>query len=142
MKLTPTGAWLVQGAPGATSPQETMDGACRRLRDEGIPVDRAEAFVRTLHPNISGRSFVWHSDRPVEVIEHTYAFLQSEEFRRSVVAEVCRTGAPVRRRAAAGEAMVEPPHVEMTGFNRTDGETKVVIFYVSAPDTPFLDLLH
>ncbi|MGQ7793854.1 cupin domain-containing protein [Faunimonas sp. B44] len=48
--------------------------------------------------------------------------------------------APVTLRA--GEAMVEPPHVEMTGFNRTDGETKVVIFYVSAPDTPFLDLLH
>ncbi len=42
----------------------------------------------------------------------------------------------------AGEAMVEPPQVEMTGFNRTDGETKVVIFYVSAPDTPFLDPLH
>lgn len=102
MKLTPTGAWLVQGAPGARSPQETMDGACRRLRDEGVPIDRAEAFVRTLHPNVPGRSFVWHSDRPVEIIEHTYAFLQSDEFVRSAVAEVCRTGGAVRHRAGEG----------------------------------------
>jgi quercetin dioxygenase-like cupin family protein len=41
----------------------------------------------------------------------------------------------------AGEALVEPPGVPMTGYNRTDGETKVVIFYVSAVNTPFLDLL-
>lgn len=41
----------------------------------------------------------------------------------------------------AGEALVEPPGVPMTGYNRTDGETRVVIFYVSAVDTPFLDPL-
>ena len=43
----------------------------------------------------------------------------------------------------AGEAFVEPPHVEMTGYNRSTTElTKVIIFYVSTPNTPFLDLLH
>jgi quercetin dioxygenase-like cupin family protein len=41
----------------------------------------------------------------------------------------------------AGEALVEPPKVPMTGYNRSATETtKVVIFYVSANDTPFLDL--
>lgn len=40
----------------------------------------------------------------------------------------------------AGEAYVEPPGVEMTGYNRSATElTKVVIFYVSSRDTPFLD---
>ena len=43
----------------------------------------------------------------------------------------------------AGEAFVEPPHVKMTGFNHSAGEvTRVVIFYASAPDTPFLDPSH
>jgi len=43
----------------------------------------------------------------------------------------------------AGEAIVEPPNVEMTGYNRSASElTKVVIVYVSTPDTPFLDPLH
>jgi quercetin dioxygenase-like cupin family protein len=40
----------------------------------------------------------------------------------------------------AGEAYVEPPNVEMTGYNRSTTEpAKVVIFYVSGRDTPFLD---
>jgi quercetin dioxygenase-like cupin family protein len=42
-----------------------------------------------------------------------------------------------------GEALVEPPNVEMTGYNRSTKElTKVVIFYVSTPNTPFLDMTH
>ena len=40
----------------------------------------------------------------------------------------------------AGQAIVEPPHVKMTGYNRSSTETlRVVVFYVSDPDTPFLD---
>lgn len=43
----------------------------------------------------------------------------------------------------AGEALVEPPHVPMTGYNRSTSEiTKVVIFYVSDPEAPFLDPHH
>jgi quercetin dioxygenase-like cupin family protein len=39
-----------------------------------------------------------------------------------------------------GKAYVEPPHVKMTGYNRSSTEPlKVVIFYVSDPATPFLD---
>ena len=40
----------------------------------------------------------------------------------------------------AGEAMVEPPNVKMTGYNRSATDNmRVLIFYVSDPDTPFLD---
>lgn len=43
----------------------------------------------------------------------------------------------------AGQAMVEPPQVKMTGYNRSNTEPmRVVIFYVSDPDTPFLDPVH
>jgi quercetin dioxygenase-like cupin family protein len=43
----------------------------------------------------------------------------------------------------AGQAMVEPPNVKMTGYNRSSTEPlRVVIFYVSDPDTPFLDPAH
>ena len=42
----------------------------------------------------------------------------------------------------AGESMVEPPHVKMTGFNRTSEPTRVVIFYVADPGTPFLHPVH
>lgn len=43
----------------------------------------------------------------------------------------------------AGRAMVEPPDVKMTGYNRSVTEpTRVSIFYVSDPDTPFLDVIR
>ena len=41
----------------------------------------------------------------------------------------------------AGQAMVEPAQVKMTGYNRSSTEPmRVVIFYVSEPATPFLDV--
>jgi len=43
----------------------------------------------------------------------------------------------------AGQAMIEPPNVPMTGHNRSATETaRVVIFFVADPGTPFLHPLH
>jgi quercetin dioxygenase-like cupin family protein len=43
----------------------------------------------------------------------------------------------------AGSALVEPPNVKMTGYNASTSQpTRVVIFYVSDVDTPFLDITH
>ena len=43
----------------------------------------------------------------------------------------------------AGDAILEPPNARMTGYNRSTTEPmRVVTFYVSDPDTPFLDPLH
>jgi quercetin dioxygenase-like cupin family protein len=42
----------------------------------------------------------------------------------------------------AGEAILEPPNVRMTGFNRATEITRIVIFYVADPGTPFLDIAH
>jgi quercetin dioxygenase-like cupin family protein len=40
----------------------------------------------------------------------------------------------------AGQAFVEPPNVKMTGYNHSTTEAlRLVIFYVSEPETPFLD---
>ena len=43
----------------------------------------------------------------------------------------------------AGQAMVMPSNVKMTGHNRSSSEPlRVVVFSVSDPDTPFLDPVH
>jgi quercetin dioxygenase-like cupin family protein len=43
----------------------------------------------------------------------------------------------------AGQPVVMPANVRMTGYNRSNSESlRVVIFYVSDPDTPFLDQIH
>lgn len=91
-------AWLVNGVPGATTAPEVLAGFSSRLLAVGVPLDRTEAFVRTLHPHIVGRSFVWRPGQPVEVLEKSYAYLQSREFLASPVAEVFQRGEYVRRR--------------------------------------------
>lgn len=91
-------AWLVNGVPGASRSSDVLEGVAGRLRDAGIPLERAEAFVRTLHPHIVGRSFVWATGTPVEVRENTYAYLHSAEFQASPVGQVFRDGEWVRRR--------------------------------------------
>jgi quercetin dioxygenase-like cupin family protein len=43
----------------------------------------------------------------------------------------------------SGQAMMMPAHVKMTGYNRSSTlPLRLVIFYVSDPDTPFLDPIH
>jgi quercetin dioxygenase-like cupin family protein len=42
-----------------------------------------------------------------------------------------------------GEAMLMPPNIKMTGYNKSTTERlRLVVFYVSDPDTPFLDAIH
>lgn len=96
---------------------------------EGLPKDDKQAVrVMTASFKPGGRT-VHHTHRfPVTVYVLEGAFTLELEGRPPLTVK-------------AGEAMVEPPNMAMTGYNRTAGDTKVVIFYVSAIDTPFLDLL-
>ena len=98
---------------------------------EGLPNDGKQA-VRVLTATFKpGDKTVYHSHRfpvTVYVIDGTFTLELKDR-------------APLTVRA--GEAMVEPPNVAMIGHNPSATEsTNVVIFYVSTPDTPFLDPLH
>jgi quercetin dioxygenase-like cupin family protein len=98
---------------------------------EGLPKDDKQA-VRVLTATFQpGDKTVYHSHRfPVAVYVLEGAFTLDLKDRPPVTVK-------------AGEAIVEPPNVAMTGRNPSATEpTKVVIFYVSSPDTPFLDPLH
>src|SRR6185436_11641999 len=72
--------WLVNGAPGARGAPDVVKRICDDLVRAGIPLDRTESFVRTLHPHIVGRPFVWRPDVAVEVREQSWAYLLSPEF--------------------------------------------------------------
>jgi quercetin dioxygenase-like cupin family protein len=98
---------------------------------EGLPKDDKQA-VRVLTATFKpGDKTVYHSHRfPVTVYVLEGAFSLALKDRAPLTVK-------------AGEAMVEPPNVAMTGSNPSSTElTRVVIFYVSSPDTPFLDPLH
>ena len=85
--------------------------------------------VRVLTASIKpGDKTVFHTHRfPVTVYVLDGTFTLELEGRAPVVVK-------------AGQAFVEPPNVKMTGYNRSSTEPlRVVIFYASDPETPFLD---
>jgi quercetin dioxygenase-like cupin family protein len=85
--------------------------------------------LRVLHATLEpGDTTPFHTHRfPVTVHILEGAFTLELEGREAVTLR-------------AGETFVEPPHVRMTGSNRSATETNhLVIFYVSDPDTPFAD---
>ncbi len=75
-----------------------------------------------------GQKTPFHTHRfPVTIYVSEGAFTLEMEGRAPVV-------------VTAGQSFVEPPGVKMTGYNRSAVQPmRVVIFYVSEPDTPFLD---
>jgi quercetin dioxygenase-like cupin family protein len=94
----------------------------------GMPKgEKQEIRVMTANFNPGDRT-VFHTHRfPVTVYILEGAFTLELEGRAPVVVK-------------AGEAFVEPPNVKMTGYNRSSGAPlRLVIFYASDPDTPFLD---
>jgi quercetin dioxygenase-like cupin family protein len=98
---------------------------------QGMPTgDRQEVRVLTATIQPGGMT-PFHTHRfPVTVYILEGTFTLELEGRSPVVLK-------------AGESFVEPPHVKMTGYNKSTNEAmRVVIFYVSDPDTPFLDVVH
>jgi quercetin dioxygenase-like cupin family protein len=98
---------------------------------QGMPKGEKQevrVIVATLKP---GETTPFHTHRfPVTVYVLEGTFTLEMEGRAPVTVK-------------AGQAMIEPPQVRMTGYNRSSTEPmRVVIFYVSDPDTPFLDLAH
>ena len=100
------------------------------LRDTVAGMPRGETQeVRVLTATFQpGERTVFHTHRsPVTVYVLQGRFTLELEGR-----------APVE--VGPGQAYVEPPHVRMTGFNRSASDLlHVVVFYVSEPGTPFLD---
>src|SRR2546421_10417037 len=60
-------AWLIDGARSAPTPVALLRETCERLVAAGMPLWRVGAFVRTLHPDTYGRSFIWRQGGDVVV---------------------------------------------------------------------------
>jgi quercetin dioxygenase-like cupin family protein len=108
--------------------QETKPNLVLREVIRGMPRGEAQE-VRVLTASFKpGDKTVFHTHRfPVTVYILEGAFTLELEGREPVTVK-------------AGQAMVEPPNVKMTGYNRSNTEPlRVMIFYVSDPDAPFLD---
>ena len=90
--------WLVDGAPGAAGAPEVVKRLGDDLLAAGVRLARIAAFVRTLHPSVMGRRFLWQRGADaVQVREAPHSIIPSEEYVKSPVYLVTSTvGANVK----------------------------------------------
>ena len=69
--------WLADGARSAAEPEQVLAELCDRLVACGISLWRVAVFVRTLHPQIMGRRFLWLPGVDVEVLDAPFETLES-----------------------------------------------------------------
>jgi adenylate cyclase len=117
--------WLIDGARSAPQPQQILTQLCERLVACGIPLWRVAVFVRTLHPNVMGRRFVWRPGAAVDVSEAPFELLDTADFRDSTPAHVYATGAALRRRLADPGCPLDFP---VLGELRAEGVTDYLAY--------------
>ena len=108
--------WLIDGARSAASPSRMMAETCEGLVAAGLPLWRVGVFVRTLHPDIYGRNFIWRPGAEVELGTVDFNILDAPEFQASPLAIVFRQGLEVRARvgdpASQRFPIIEDMHAE------------------------------
>jgi adenylate cyclase len=127
VNIQPVVDWLIEGARPARLPQDVLSDTCRRTVAAGLPLYRVGVFVRTLHPNVLGRAFIWQADSAtVEVSEAAHDLLESEIFLKSPIRVVFAEHVEVRRRLADPACPLDFPILEDL---RREGATD----FVAAP---------
>ena len=122
--------WLIDGARSAAGSPQMLAEICERLVTAGLPLWRVGVFVRTLHPDVFGRNFIWKPGAEVEVGSADYKFLESPNFQNSPLIIVFQQGIEVRAR-------VDDPlsnHFPIIADLRAEGVTD----YIALP-LPFID---
>jgi adenylate cyclase len=126
--------WLADGARSAPHPAQVLAQLSERLVACGIPLWRVAVFVRTLHPQIMGRRFVWRPGCDVEVSEAPFETFETAEFRENPVARVYATRVAVRRCLADARCPIDFPILwSLRNEGVTDYLASPLIFTDGAP---------
>jgi adenylate cyclase len=111
--------WLVAGARSAARVDQFVTQTCEQMIACGLPLWRVGVFVRTLHPNMLGRNFVWRRDEGVAMGSMAHGDEMEDYFLSSPLAIVFEQGQEVRRRLDAGAGNV-PFFAEIREEGATD----------------------
>ena len=90
--------WLIDGARSTSGSAQMVSHLCESLVQAGLPLWRVGIFVRTLHPDIIGRNFIWRPGAEVTMGTTSFEVLDSPEYLNSPLAIVFGEGREVRCR--------------------------------------------
>jgi adenylate cyclase len=112
--------WLIDGARSAVNSPRLMAEICERLVEAGLPLWRVGIFVRTLHPDIYGRNFIWRPGAEVEFGTVDFKILDSPDFHSSPLIHVFQEGMEVRARVDDPQSKRFPIIEDMRAEGATD----------------------
>jgi len=93
--------WLIDGGRSASSASGDMiDSLCKRLISAGIPLFRVAFYIRTLHPDIFGRNFIWKPGEPIQIGTADHSITETPQFHASPISIVAREGREIRARVS------------------------------------------
>jgi adenylate cyclase len=93
-------AWLIDGARSASRSEDVLAELCNRLVAASLPLWRVAVYVNTIHPEIMARRFVWRPGGEADVAEAPFAMLTDDNYLRSPIVRIRKTGETIRRRLA------------------------------------------
>jgi adenylate cyclase len=109
--------WLSSSEP---TPTQVLTETCERLTAAGVPLWRDGAFVRTLHPDAYGRSFVWRPGADVVINTAGFDLPDSPQYKQSPLAILYASGHEVRYRLDDPESRRFPFFDDMREEGVTD----------------------
>jgi adenylate cyclase len=135
--------WLIGDECHELDDAGLIAGLGRRLRAAGLPIDRLTLHLRTLHPEILGRTVAWSPGEAVEIHDREHGIEASAVFAGSPLRRVMETREPLTVRlnepggpawtqldVFAGRALVELVIVPLCN---ADGPVSAAAFGTTRP---------
>ena len=89
--------WMIDGARPAANARDIIVGICTRLQDAGVPVDRFGLFIWTLHPNLTGRRFIWKGGKEIDRVDAPMGLFSTEIYTSNPLPHVIERQETIRR---------------------------------------------
>ena len=100
--------WLLRKGRMLASPETLLDQLCRRLVTAGMPLDRVNVFIWTLHPLYFGIRLAW-THEGVQVLPGTQSVKNSDQYRVSPVVRIREGERLIRRRLCDPDCVLDFP---------------------------------
>jgi adenylate cyclase len=84
--------WLTEEGRFAPDTGRLLESLCDKLAALGIPIARATAHVRTLHPEYRGASRIWRRGESIEIRTTRHGIEFTSDYQNSPIQHVIETG--------------------------------------------------
>ena len=106
--VAPVIDWLLHRGRHLTDPEALLTAICNRVRDAGMPLDRANVFISTLHPQYFGFALAWE-DGASQTYFGSHEDRESDTVMLSPMAPIVEGERVIRRRLQQADCPFDFP---------------------------------